>query len=50
MTAADWAPAVGISETPQAYLVKAEYRDGLLQLTLPKHEPAAPRSREISVG
>lgn len=113
MTAADWAPAVDISETPQAYLIKAElagmrrediqvrveggqlrisgerkfekeekdkkqhrierfygsfsrsfslpddadeaqikaeYRDGVLQLTLPKHEPAAPRSREISVG
>lgn len=24
MTAADWAPAVDISETPQAYLIKAE--------------------------
>jgi HSP20 family protein len=112
MTAADWAPAVDISETPQAYLIKAElagvkrediqvkveggqlrlsgerkfekedkdnkqhrverfygsfsrsfslpddadeaqikaeYRDGVLSLTLPKREPAAPRAREITV-
>ncbi|MDX5371637.1 MAG: Hsp20/alpha crystallin family protein [Pseudomonadaceae bacterium] len=112
MTAADWAPAVDISETPQAYLIKAElagvrrediqvkvdggqlrlsgerkfekeekdnkqhrverfydsfsrsfslpddadeaqikaeYRDGVLGLTLPKREPAAPRAREITV-
>lgn len=112
MTAADWAPAVDISETPQAYLIKAElagvkrediqvkveggqlrlsgertfekeekdkkqhrverfygsfsrsfslpddadeaqikaeYRDGVLHLTLPKREPAAPRARAIAV-
>ena len=112
MTAADWAPAVDISETSQAYLIKAElagvkrediqvkveggqlrlsgerkfekedkdnkqhrverfygsfsrsfslpddadeaqikaeYRDGVLSLTLPKREPAAPRAREITV-
>ena len=112
MTTADWAPAVDISETPQAYLIKAElagvrrediqvkveggqlrlsgerkfekedkdnkqhrverfygsfsrsfslpddadeaqikaeYRDGVLSLTLPKREPAAPRAREITV-
>ncbi|WP_373387102.1 Hsp20/alpha crystallin family protein [Pseudomonas alcaligenes] len=112
MTAADWAPAVDISETPQAYLIKAElagvrrediqvkveggqlrlsgerkfekeekdkkqhrverfygsfsrsfslpddadeaqikaeYRDGVLHLTLPKRETATPRAREIAV-
>ena len=112
MTAADWAPAVDISETPQAYLIKAElagirrediqvkveggqlrlsgerkfekedkdskqhrverfygsfsrsfslpddadeaqikaeYRDGVLNLTLPKRETATPRAREIAV-
>ncbi len=112
MTAADWAPAVDISETPQAYLIKAElagvrreaiqvtveggqlrlsgdrkfekqekdkkqhrverfygsfsrsfslpddadeaqikaeYRDGVLNLTLPKRETATPRAREITV-
>lgn len=112
MTASDWSPAVDISETPEAYLIKAElagvkrediqvkvengqlrlfgerkfekeekdkkqhrierfygsfsrsfalpddadealikaeYRDGVLNLTLPKHAGAAPRSREISI-
>ncbi|CAM3199509.1 molecular chaperone [Ectopseudomonas mendocina] len=112
LTAADWAPAVDISETPQAYLIKAElagvrrediqvrveggqlrlsgerkfekeekdkkqhrverfygsfsrsfslpddadesqikaeYKDGVLNLTLPKREPSAPRSREIAI-
>src|SRR5690606_3465239 len=112
MTAADWAPAVDISENPQAYLIKAdlagvrrediqvrveggqlrlsgerkfekeekdkkqhrverfygsfsrsfslpddadesqikaEYKDGVLNLTLPKREPSAPRSREIAI-
>lgn len=112
MTAADWAPAVDISETPQAYLIKAElagvrrediqvkveggqlrlsgerkfekeekdkkqhrverfygsfsrsfslpddadeaqikaeYRDGVLHLTLPKRETSTPRAREITV-
>ncbi|WP_095601014.1 Hsp20/alpha crystallin family protein [Pseudomonas sp. PIC25] len=57
MTATDWAPAVDVSETPEAYLIKAELagvkREDIQvkvdggQLCL--RGERSPRSRDISV-
>ena len=45
-----WAPAVDIYEHENNIVIKAEFKDGVLRVTLPKREEAKPKQIQISVA
>ena len=45
----EWSPATDVSETPTEYLVKADYKDGVLNVHLPKMSVETPKPVKIAV-
>src|SRR6266481_3298267 len=45
-----WAPAVDIYETENELVVKADYQNGVLTLSIPKREEAKPKQIKVNVG
>ena len=45
-----WAPAVDIFEGQHELVVKADYKDGVLTLSIPKREEAKPKQIKVNVG
>ena len=44
-----WTPAVDIFETENELVLKADYKNGVLTITLPKKEVAKPRQIKVEV-